>query len=166
MRSCCCTPKVTTYSGSTPHSSSVRTCTGQPLFFYLFLTLHILWINEFRFEILNENNNNKSKCVWLKLERITWQMRMSLFLFYMYMECSFKSMKICRIHVYHCCLKSFSDMLANILGIIYMLSIFRFLEQHIPHFEPVPLLLYAICVFLHGVGRICWCEKGSILFIN
>lgn len=84
MRSCCCTPKVTTYSGSTPHSSSVRTLEHvlvSHYFFYLFITLHILWINEFRFEILNENNNNKSKCVWLKLEKITWQMRMSLFCF-------------------------------------------------------------------------------------
>lgn len=104
MRSCCCTPKVTTYSGSTPHSSSVRTLEHvlvSHYFFYLFITLHILWINEFRFEILNENNNNKSKCVWLKVEKITWQMRMSLFCF------------ICRIHVYHCSLKSLSDMLAK-----------------------------------------------------
>lgn len=35
------------------------------------------------------------------------------FLYYMYMEYSFKSMKICRIHVYHCSLKSLSDMLAK-----------------------------------------------------
>lgn len=47
-----------------------------------------------------------------------------------------------------------------------LLCVCRVLEQHLPHFQPVPLLLHAICLFLHRVGRICRCKKGIVNFSN
>ena len=56
--------------------------------------------------------------------------------------------------------------LSVLMALYLLLCISRVLEQHIPHFQPVPLLLHAICLFLHRVRRICRCKKGIVNFSN